>query len=367
MIRKRLALLVLALLVLILLPRPTQEPSLDKQSEIVKIKTTNNLDEQVRLYTQLIKRVGPEKAQEELYHLGLPFDGQTHLLNHTIGDYLYDTYKTKGLTYCKDYFLSSCYHGFVIKAVADGGFNTLKEVMHNCFKKGSYVAVQCTHAIGHGFLAWEDYPHLPKALTDCDKLAKQIKDFPLYNCHDGVFMENIWAVHEGGKPSENRWIKDTDPTYPCNATEIEERYRNACWSNQPMRMYQMFGGDLGRIGQECLNLTNPSYQKTCFDGLARQIHPLTKASVSETFRLCSFMPGPWNYSCVVSIVRAAFGVGDRKIPFELCDAIDQTQKTTCYRSLGEIISAYYPQKEEKITFCNKIKAPYFRKICQDSS
>ena len=336
-----------------------------ESSEILAIRATTNLDEQAVLYTRLIERIGPEQAQAELYKSGLSFDGQTHLLNHTVGDWLYEKYGVAGLSHCKDYFLSSCYHGFVIHAVGAGGFQALNEVMETCWKNGgSTVAVQCAHAIGHGLLAYDRYANLPKALTDCDRLATESANFPVYNCHDGVFMENIWAVHEDGKPSKDRWLKDSDPIYPCNDSRIDRKYIKACWSNQPMRLYQLFVGDLARVGQVCLSITDKIHQATCFDGLARQIHPLTKGSVDETFRMCAFMPKDWYYPCVTSIVRAGFGVGDRQVPYETCKQIDERGKAVCYNALTEIIRAYTENnRSERDVLCKRIPQVLYQDRC----
>lgn len=322
--------------------------------EIKLIKKSPSLDEKVKIYKSLIERVGPEQAQEQLQYSGLPFDGETHLLNHTVGDFLYDKYKTKGLVYCKDYFLSSCYHGFVIRAMADGGVHSLKEVMQHCWDQGERVAIQCAHAIGHGFLAFADYKNFIKALTDCDTLSEQSKNFPNFNCYDGAFMENVFAVHDDGKPSPDRWLNKDDPIYPCNEEKIPQKYIRACWSNQPSWMYQLFGGDLHKVAQQCLNLNNKEYQTTCFDALARQIHPLTKGSVDQTFSLCSIMPSDWIDPCLVSISKAFFSVGDRTAPFEICTKIHPQSKSNCYNELITIISIYSKDSNEKNKACKQI-------------
>jgi hypothetical protein len=41
---------------------------------------------------------------------------------------------------------------------------------------------------------WSGYS-IPKALQGCDLMAARIGLFPLFNCWDGVFMENVWKVH----------------------------------------------------------------------------------------------------------------------------------------------------------------------------
>ena len=335
-----------------------------QNNEIRRILDSSSLDEQVELYEALIKRVGPEAAQEELLRSGLPFTGQTHLLNHTVGDYLYDNFGASGLIRCRDYFLSSCYHGFLIKAIGRGGIQEVKNVMEECKKARPGVDAQCSHAVGHGLLAWQGYKNLIPALKLCDTLGEDIENFPLFNCHDGVFMENIWAVHEDGTPSPDRWWKEDDPVYPCNDPRVEERYLKACWSNQPSLMYQLFQGDIARVGQECLAVENPLFQKTCFDGLARQIHPLTKSDVFLSFSLCGLMPSDWVDFCVITIAASGFGVGDREVPFQICAHFkDSAPQKECYRTLSGMIKFHARSSQEKQQWCGRIQDEAFLKEC----
>lgn len=331
--------------------------------EIDQIKKLTQMKEQVGFYTKLIERVGPIEAQEQLLSSGLAFDGQTHLLNHTVGDYLFKKYGQSGLIYCKDYFLSSCYHGFVIRAVGDGGMDALVGVMETCWTQGGHVAIQCSHAIGHGFLAWIGYADLIGALKKCDAMVDKSQNFPLYNCHDGVFMENIWGVHEDGKPSPDAWLKDNDLIYPCNEPKIPYKYIKACWSNQPMRLYRLFQGDFKKAGQVCLAIKDLEHQKTCFDGLARQIHPVTNGSVDKTFELCALMPEGWIDPCIISIVKAFFSVGDRVAPYQICQRISPSAKEACYKDLVGIINAYLTKAEDKKQWCQAILEENHRLQC----
>lgn len=332
--------------------------------EIIAIKAATDIKIQGQLYRKLIDRVGIEQAQEELYRSGMPFDGQTHLLNHVAGDYLYEKEGNQGLSKCKEYFLSSCYHGFVLRVIGEKGFDELSKVMEICKTKGPAVVSQCSHAIGHGLLTYNDYPNLIQALKDCDKLKDKDSNFPLFNCHDGVFMENIWGVHDG-KPSPDRWIKDDDPYYPCNDPRIPQEYINACWAEQPTVMYTQFKGDIKKIGEECDRLTNSTYKATCFDALARQIHPIVKGSVDETFNQCQKMPSEsWNNACVVSIARAFFSVGDLTTPFEICNKIQDSGKKDCYQNLLGYINYVVQAEDQKQTLCNKISDQTWKNNCQ---
>lgn len=337
--------------------------TLEIPNEIIGIRSTSDLKVQTQLFKELIKRVGPVEAQEDLLHAGLPFDGQTHLLNHTVGDWLYETYGTKGLTYCKDYFLSSCYHGFIIEFIGNKGMERLPEVMKECWKIGSPTATQCAHGIGHGLLAWDGYKNLPAALADCDKVAASSDKFPVYNCYDGVFMENNWAVHEDGTPSPDRWIKSSDPTYPCYDGRIAEKYRRACWSNQPQVMYKLFNGDIDKVAKQCEAITATDYQDTCFDSLARQINPVTQGNAQMVFDLCNKMPVGWKSKCVDSNVSAFFSVGDHQLPFTLCGMIPESGKKGCYEVLQQRISSYIPTVSERIAMCKRIPIAYLTPQC----
>jgi hypothetical protein len=326
---------------------------------ISQIKSTKQLDIQVKLYKDLIDVVGPDQAQEELRHSGLPFTGQTHLLNHTVGEFLYKNYGPSGLSHCKDYFLSSCNHGFLIMAIAKGGMPEVTKVMLECRKISGAVYGQCSHGVGHGFLAYEGYDKLLESLKLCDEVDIPGTTFPTYNCYDGVFMENIWGVHEG-KPSPDRWVKESDPIYPCNDTRIERKYLLACWSNQPALMYQMFDRDLKKISSECEKITDTEYLKMCFNGLSRQIHPITHGKVENVLRLCKEISQSWQDYCVTTNALAYFALGDLDLPFVICANTGESGKKECYEA---VIGSISFGNKDAAALCNKISETVWREKC----
>lgn len=353
------SIIALVFFVVKVVPNKSSEISVVKEyqesAEIREIKASGNPTLQVKLYRDLIERVGPEEAQEELYRSGLPFTGQTHLLNHTIGDYLYEKYGTSGLRFCKDYFLSSCHHGFILHVIADGGMPEVLESFKECQKSGFTVSSQCAHGIGHGFLAYVGYKNLTEALKTCDEVAETIPEFPLFNCYDGVFMENIWAVHEG-EPSKDRWVKENDPIYPCNDKRIDSKYLLGCWSNQPSLAYQQMNGDIKKVGKEvCEKVKDEVHKATCFNGLARQIHPLTAGSATKTFELCGLMPTEkWANYCVVTNAVSGYSVGDRATPFQICSMTSGEAKADCYGQLFGTMRSYKKPEENTKNLCAKI-------------
>ena len=332
--------------------------------EIINILETNNLDKQVEYYKELLNRVGVSKAQEYLYRSGLPFTGQTHLLNHTTGDFAYKKYGNKAPLYCKDHFLSSCYHGAILNIIAKEGIDSLEKTMDYCREKGTPVASQCAHGIGHGALAWVGYKNLTEALDICDGLAKKDSRFPIFNCHDGVFMENLWAVHNDGTPSPDRWVKDDDPYYPCNDSRIKEKWQSGCWSNQASVMYQMFGGDIEKVAKYCDAVKNNSYKETCYNNIARQIHPLTEGNIDEALYYCGLLPKEKTAECLLTISNADYSVGGRQLSYEICATLSVgKQKESCYQNLNGNIRLYYGDFEERKVQCMQIREGPFQKQC----
>jgi hypothetical protein len=340
--------------------------------EIITIKQTQNEKERELAYRHLLDRVGAVEAQEELQKSGLPYDGNSHLLNHIAGFWIYEKYGNTGIGYCRDYFLSSCYHGFLIQFIAKNGIDKLDVVMDSCWKRGVSPAQQCAHAVGHGLLAWDGYKNLPQALSDCDRVATISENFPSYNCYDGVFMENHWALHDGGKPSVDRWFDPSDPTYPCYDSRIGEKFRKACWSNQPQMAYrEIFQGDLQKTSDLCLSVTNDEYQVTCFDSVARQIQPMTNSNPYMVYTYCNKMPDGWQTPCINSIANAYFSQGDSVLPFTLCDMAPKADQEACYSMLEQRIFIYETNANNRIEECKRLpsqmRSPACVQLIADSS
>lgn len=333
----------------------------EKSIEIEKIKSTDVVSKQSEFYIELIKRVGPEQAQDELFRSGIPFTGQGHLLNHTVGDYLYEKYGPAGITKCKDYFSSSCYHGFIINNLGSGKLDKIDTMLTACKKKSSATLSQCTHALGHGFLAYTGYANLTKALTLCDDIKKRVKDLDSYMCETGVFMENVWGLHEG-KPSPDAWLSNTDLHYPCDDPRIADRYFAACWYNQAFQINKLFKGNLSKVGSECVKLDNNVSKSACFDGVFRALSSDTKEIVDLKFEKCNKMPSSWINKCIAIQSQAGYMQGDRKYAFEICARINETGKEECYNMLFRIMK-YYSSSDERSALCSKIKQIHWQKEC----
>ena len=321
-------------------------------------------DQDIRLKAgrKLVERVDVEKALEILEHSTLPHTGEGHLVVHQIGFYAYQKYGVDSMLKCKDYFLYACYHGAIIEAASNQGFEVISRMTDKC-KASPVRYFQCVHAAGHSILAIWNYD-LPEALKTCDQIYENETEFPeaLSSCHNGAFMENLFGVHDWGTGKEQKrdWLSE-DPYFPCNA--FEERYQKGCWLNQAARIYQMNNGDMVKASELCQQVGNDQYEAWCMDNVARQIHPLTNGDPAKSFELCQQAGSRWYDNCIVVNAGSFYSVGGRDEAIFICQNVPPNLKPECYQRLvGQIISDPI-EKNAKQTLCQKLEIPY-KNECQ---
>lgn len=333
--------------------------------EALLIKNEQSLARQIELLNTLLSKIGPERAQDELAVLGLPNTGSTHLLIHSVGDYIYQRFGARGIVKCRDYFFSACYHGVIIHVLAGGGMTSAADMMAECWSRGFRVNISCSHAMGHGFLAWVDYD-IPKSLDLCDVIGQQSKEFAFVGCYEGVFMENAFGLHNGG-PSPRRWINTADSSYPCNDQRIQEKYRIGCWMNQASIL-----GSLQRNTSEiivvCEKAPAKEYREKCVNNLVRNYHSLTLSKPHEMVRLCKQLPDSWYQFCLISMLDSEFNVGGFRAPLELCEIVANSGwRDRCYHEIVSRVPYYFStQPFKKNWICAKIPNLSDRKRCREN-
>lgn len=344
--------------------KPTPSPSPQALSEewknvpeMTEILDVTNQETRLKAARRLVERVDVEKALEILEHSPLPHTGEGHLVVHQIGFYAYQKYGVEAVLKCKDYFLYACYHGAIIEAASDQGFEVIKKMTDKC-KESSVRHFQCVHAAGHAILAIWEYD-LPKGLETCDQIYEKDTKFPeaLSSCHNGAFMENLFGVHDWGKDKEvkREWLSD-DLYFPCNY--FGEKYQRGCWLNQAARIYQMNGGDVSKTAQSCQAVGNEQYVEWCMDNLARQIHPLTNGDPAKSFELCRKEGPDWYNNCLVVNAGSFYSVGGRDEAIFICQNVPPNLKPECYqRVIGQIVSDPI-DKSQKEKLCQKIEPPF---------
>ena len=316
-------------------------------------------DQEVRLKAgrKLVERVDVEKALEILEHSTLPHTGEGHLVVHQIGFYAYQKYGADSILKCKDYFLYACYHGAIIEAASDQGFEAIAKMTDRCKESGTRY-FQCVHAAGHSILAIWNYD-LKEAMKTCDEIYEKEAQFPeaLSSCHNGAFMENLFGVHDWGKGKElvRDWLSD-DPYFPCNS--FDEKYQRGCWLNQAARIYQMNNGDMKKTSELCQAVGNDQYEAWCMDNVARQIHPLTNGDPGKSFELCQSAGQKYYDNCLVVNAGSFYSVGGRDQAIFICQNVPPNLKPECYQTvIGQIVSDPI-DKNQKTSLCQKLEEPF---------
>lgn len=333
-------------------------------AEVPELAQILSPDQKIRLEAarKLVERVDVEEALEILQNSDLPHTGEGHLVVHQIGFYAYGKYGVDSILKCKDYFLYACYHGTIIEAASDQGFEQIAKMTDKC-KSSSSRYFQCVHAAGHSILAIWDYD-LKNALVTCDELYElETNNFPeaLTSCHNGAFMENLFGVHDWGTREQPKrdWISE-DLYFPCNA--FGEKYQKGCWLNQAARIYQKYSGDLVKTKETCEKIGNKQYTIWCMDNLARQIHPLTNGEVNKVFEMCAELGDSWRDSCVVVNAGSFFSVGDADSAIFICKSINNYSAFDCFNNVISQISSEPLDSSEKRNLCRKIGG-YFENQC----
>lgn len=337
--------------------KTASEVKKEEPPELKIILTSQDQDTRLKAARKLVERVDVEKALEILEHSALPHTGEGHLVVHQIGFYAYQKYGVDSILKCKDYFLYACYHGAIIEAASDQGFEAITKMTDRC-KAFSVRYFQCVHAAGHSILAMWEYD-LPKALETCDNLYEKETDFPeaLTSCHNGAFMENLFGVHDwgSGKEIKREWLSE-DPYFPCNY--FSEKYQKGCWLNQAARIYQMNNGDVVKTTQLCQATGNAQYTEWCMDNVARQIHPLTLGNPAMAFQLCQQVGLDWYDKCVLVNAGSFYSVGGRDEAISICSQVPANLKPECFQGLiGQIVSDPI-KKDEKEKICKKLEQPF---------
>ena len=340
------------------LPKP-EVKSANSQDvpEMVEILNPNDQATRLKAARKLVERVDVEQALEILEHSTLPHTGEGHLVVHQIGFFAYQKYGVDSILKCKDFFLYACYHGAIIEAASDQGFEAVTKMTDKC-KESNSRYFQCVHAAGHAVLAMWEYD-LSEALKTCDQLYEKETQFPeaLSSCHNGAFMENLFGVHDWGKDVESKreWLSD-DPYFPCNA--FGENYQKGCWLNQAARIYQMNGGDLAKTAEICQKAGNDQYVAWCMDNLARQIHPLTQGDPAKSFEICQQVGPKWYDNCLVVNAGSFYSVGGRDQAIFICKNIPANVKQECYQNIVGQIVVDPISNDAKKKLCQNVEVPY---------
>jgi hypothetical protein len=206
---------------------------------------------------QEIGRYGPEGAYKAFLE---KLDGEsytrTHFSAHAMGQALFKSQGVSGIRFCDGSFDFGCYHGFSLRAIAQGGKDTLIQLDQACTQSFGSLS-GCKHGLGHGVLEYVGRNNINHALEMCKAFVYQ--PAKLLGCTSGVFMEYLTPLLVVEPVSRN--FDPQNPYTPC--IEVDQDFRPSCYFELGQWFRRTEGVNYGTL----CGALEKDYAKYCFLGI----------------------------------------------------------------------------------------------------
>jgi hypothetical protein len=256
---------------------------------------------------------------------------EQHNAAHLFGESLYATNGVDGIRTCDTDFNFGCYHGFFTQAVSGEGLSLVSALDAAC--QTSERPSACQHGIGHGIMEYVGHSNLPRALEACS-LTHQPD--PIAGCTSGVFMDyNIRLIVEGNTFSvSTRPLGDPElPFAPC--TEVKDKFKKSCYHELPQWWYQVYAGNVKRIGELCERIENQTYRAICFSGVGNIVGSVANYETAHVKELCALMPTHAVSSCISNAAWSfSANIDSKDDARELCEnVISEEERDDCLKHI----------------------------------
>lgn len=278
-----------------------------------------------------------------------------HTLAHGLGRFVVAQRQGDPAVYadCLEIFQAGCNHGVMEAyfsspraASADAvAPSSLDKLCGTVTRAGAprLVKLECAHGMGHGLVA-RYHGDLRSALGACDHLTTSDAR---RECHDGVFMENAVRgtaspdVRVGDEAVQARvsahrhevapLVKRGDLAYPCST--IDDRYRAACWTYQPIIIAVAARGNTEILVRTCDSAPR-EFVDECYRGVGKQGSGWWEDQERVT-QLCERLPTARQGACIAGAVESYLDemwTVDRAMSF--CGLTSASAKSGCYEVIG---------------------------------
>lgn len=247
-----------------------------------------------------------------------------HAVGHIFGEILFEKEGFNGIGVCDESFFWGCHHGFVSKALVQGGETTINKLFEGCKSLDEDGYQQCIHGIGHGLIGLYGPNGLSKSLNICDDLDGN------ESCFTGVFMEyNFPTVAVNGIFTSTVRSLDKNVYYPCQ--EFNEKHALSCYYELPRFWERVLNSDFSKIGNYCNGILNTENKKACFRGVGEIASLVADHDIEKTKNHCQKMPTAYGVNiCLTSAALGFNSVPEKKGEVEkLCLLVDKQYKIEC--------------------------------------
>jgi hypothetical protein len=248
---------------------------------------------------------------------------------------------------------SSCtsgyYHGILERAFINvnstrGLIRTARSLCRGAgVRRWGFLDYQCAHGLGHGLMIQTGYD-LPTALAVCRGLQARWDELA---CAGGVFMENGSSLYG----LRSQWLKDDDPTYPCQ--RIKLRNRESCYLRVTTQMLQTSHFDWPDTVHRCDALAL-KWRLYCFRSYGRDAAHYSGGKIASILRLCR-LTDSWQGQCLYGAART---IADRDAnPSHaaiLCDSAAQAEQPACFAGVGVVVGLLEPTRTARMQACRAL-------------
>ena len=254
---------------------------------------------------------------------------QCHPITHVIGRAATRIYKTvsEAYSYGDSYCWSGYYHGILEGVLGKiGRKNLLSQLNQICTDvpgKAEYGFnyYNCVHGLGHGLMTITN-GELFESLTLCDSL---VGEWEQKSCYSGAFMENIIV---DGKNHFTKYLKSTEPLYPCNA--VGDKYKGTCYLMQTSYMLEATRENFPKVFELCSQVED-TFRPICYQSLGRDASGRSISNVVITNYTCNL---GLNYeqksNCVIGAVKDFISYHHSDVQAkELCNSFTAELREVC--------------------------------------
>lgn len=245
--------------------------------------STMTANDEVAYWAHIIEQEDGFKAYEEFGKLyGDVSYTEQHTHAHSFGEALFKTMGVNGVAVCDSNFGFGCYHSFFGWALMTYGTGIIKNLDEECIAVYGEKGLGCQHGIGHGVLVELGLDKLEESLELCALLNWQ---GPIGGCTSGVFMENNFNTMGDAVV---RAVNDADYQYPCSV--VGERYKEACYFEQPAWWLAVEANDLELTGRLCAQAPSLREREACYRGVGNTVAGTREYNAEEMLQACVRMP-----------------------------------------------------------------------------
>lgn len=264
-----------------------------------------------------------------------------HAADHYVGEYLFEKYGMKGLSYCRNRFVNGCVHEIINKMFAQKGISAQGEALAACNGLEAKKRGGCIHGLGHSLLEYMGRKDLADVLQRCLIIDGVINT---HGCIAGAFMEyffpSVYTLSEN-----NFQVLPFDPDHPYDqCLELPPEFQSICVYGLVEWWDVVFDHKDESILPLCKGLSDTILRKTCFGAIGSTIMFRMSYAVSPVLNICDQADGinerAWCRAGAGSILEVNGKTKNKSAADVVCDRRNMSVFQICEESLRQFILSY---------------------------